>query len=692
MQAARVAALAHDRRLRRGYHPSSVGAEEAPTVHPIGPLADDPAAAAVAAAVGRPAPLGRRLLRPSTLPAGLDPALDHRLAALTREARLAVVLRCWLEWETPRIAAVLGRPVPDTQAIVAAALEALDRAPEAVGHHAATRARELRAAPPLGRRFRVLATAAAAVVAVALAMFAGAASAPLPTVGVPPELDLALVDETVPAATYPPPDVVAHRQAGRGEALAWAAADVPPGVAFRWVQTVDDGFVALGVAPAAATDPIVRPAGFWTSADGLAWERLGADTAAFGPDDVVSGLAAGPAGLAAVGGDTYGADALVRPAAWFLAPGAAAWERAGLRTPPLGGPASIRQVYRDLSVAATRDGFLAYARGGFAPTGRELPAGFEYAFDRLGVTLRGPAGATLERLGFDDIGLSPAAASRLITGEEDHAAWRSADGLRWEPLPVHVPRRIGAPVHAAGRFWAAAGDTLASSAEGQRWGPVDLGGVELGATAIAGHPGGLVVATGDRTLVGADATEWYTVALPPASNVFTGARWVAGGDGGVVAYGTMGSDAGAVFVPQVSVPGGDAVMELDLLTGRFDVVEPGGAVRHSGRYYEGGTFRVDLAAGTFRVVDGFGDVHLTGRLDDWAAAVAAAERTPYPPEGPIAVWFSADGVGWRLQDVDARGCPSAVAVGADRVVLAAIRPGRQGRPAAPQVWVGVAGG
>lgn len=129
-------------------------------------------------------------------------------------------------------------------------------------------------------------------------------------------------------------------------------------------------------------------------------------------------------------------------------------------------------------------------------------------------------------------------------------------------------------------------------------------------------------------------------------------------------------------------------MEIDLLTGQFDVVEPDGTIRHTGRYYEGGTFRADFGGGTFQVVDGFGNVHMIGRLDDWAAAVAAAERTPFPPQGPIAVWYSTDGVGWRLQELDARGFPSSVAVGEERIVVAAIQPRRVGRAATPQVWVG----
>ncbi len=687
-QAARVAALALDRRRLASWR--GPGHEGDATVHPMGPLADDPEAAAVAAALAHPPRLGRRLLLPATLPPGLDPDLDRALAALAPDARLAVTLRCWLGWEVHRIADLLARSVPEAQTLLAEAVDSVDREQEAVGRHLGVRAQELRSRPTPVVPGRAVGAALAVVVVVALVMFAGAASAPLPTVGVPPELDLTLSlvgDEPAPEAAFPPTDEVAHREAGAGEALAWTAGEVPPGVAFRWVHAVEGGFVAIGVDPAAATDPLVRPAGFWSSSDGLAWQPLRADAAAFGPEDVVGGFAAGPAGLVAVGGARHGPDTVVRPMAWRLAPGAAAWGRAGLRTPPLGGPASIRQVYRHLSVVAAGSEFFAHARGAFAPTGRSLPAGFEYDFDELGVTLRGPAGAALERLHFDDIGLTSSAAARLVTDEVGHAAWRSADGRRWEPLAIEAPRRLGAPVDAAGRLWSAAGGTLASSPDGRRWAPVDLG-VELVATAVAGHPGGLVVATGDRTLVGADAAEWFTVGLPSAGNVFTGARWVAGGPAGVVAYGTMGSDAGTVLVPQVTVPGRDAVMELDLFTGQLDVVEPDGAVRHTGRYYEGGTFRADFGGGTFQVVDGFGNVHMIGRLDDWAAAVAAAERTPFPPQGPIAVWYSTDGVGWRLQELDARGFPSSVAVGEERIVVAAIQPRRVGRAATPQVWVG----
>lgn len=685
-QAARVAALTLDR--RRLPRPSSPAAPSPPAapVHPMGTLGDDPLAAEIAAAMARPAFFGRRLFRRAGLPPGLDPDLDAALAALDRPARLAVTLACWVGWEAPRIATLLGRPVPAARQLLAAALGDLAVTAEEVGRHLDARARRLQAPPAHRAPARALATAGAGAIAVGLALFAGAASAPLPTVGPPPELDPALLAEPEPQAPYPPAEALPQRETGFGLALDWAAVELPAGVAFRWVVPAGGGFVALGVAPGAAADPLVTPTGFWSSPDGRAWQPLPAVAGAFGEGDVVASIASGPDGIVAVGGARHAADVVVRPAAWRLAPGAAAWQRAGLRTAPLGGPASIRQVYDGLTVVAAGGDFVAYGRAGFAPTGRNLPGGFEYQFDELGVTLRGPGGATLERLRFDDMGLTGPAAARLASHEVDRVAWRSADGLRWDPVPVEAPGRLDAPAYAAGRFWSPAGGALASSADGLGWGPVALADTELSPAAVAGYPGGMVVATGGRTLLAADQDEWYTLVLPPGENALTGARWVAGGAAGVAAYGTMGATTGTVLVPQVTVPGRDAVMEADLFTGALEVVEADGTVRHSGRYYQGGTFRADFAAGDFQVVDGFGQVRMTGRVADWAGAVAAAHRTPYPPAGPISLWFSGDGQAWRLQTgLEARGFPSAVAVGDDRVVVAAVRPGD---PAAPQLWVG----
>ncbi len=699
--AVRVAAVGLDRRdAVRLVDREAVlaGGEAAPgagdAVHPMAPSPSDPLSAALLAAARaarRPSIRRRALLTPATLPSGLDPERDAALARLDGRARLGLVLRVALGWEAARIGAALDVPPADVPGLLAAARAQVPGDDDELARHVASR---MAAAPvsvrraPAGRR--IVPLAAAAILVLGLALFAGAASAPLPDVAGPLPDVPALVET---AALELPGGPLEEVAAATAPALRWDAARMPAGVAFRWVVPAGDGFVAMGVDPDEATAPLVTPVGFWTSSDGTQWQPLAARDSSFALELAAASMAAAPSGaVVVVGGEPHPGTpgAVVRPVAWRLDPGHSGWARAGLRTPPVGRPINVRMVYRDLAVVAAGGEFAAFAVAEPALTGRRLPAGFEYRPDEGGVTLAGPGGAPVERLEYAQLGIGEQAAARLVAGARRQEAWRSPDGLRWAPVPLGYPDPLGAVAHAAGRYWAATGRGVASSADAARWGAVDVAGLAVGA--IAGHSDLVVMTTGGRTVIVGDRGGWRRVVLPPATGALSGARVAAAGGAGAAAFGTMGSDVGEVVVPQVTVPGLGGRLEVDLFLGTFAIVGPDGAKRHEGRYFDAGNFEVDLASGTFAVIDAAGTSHFTGRIEDWAAAMAAAYRTPYPPDGEIALWFSPDGEAWRFQTpgdgLGARGFPSAVAVGPDRVVVAATRPARQGTTAAPQVWVG----
>ncbi len=691
--AARVVALALQRRdaarlVDRIAPPALPGA----AVHPVTLFDTDPLAAAIGAALRSQARPWRRLEAP---PAG-GGHLDAAFGALDATGRAAVVLRWWLDWGAVRVAAALGLAPAEAAAVAAAARAQLPATDDEVAGYLQSRAAAVAVPPRRSARRRppVLPVAAVGALVALLALAVGAVSAPLPDVAGDAPDPPALVDAAVPVILAAPAAPLEPQPAAAGPGLAWQEVALPSGVAFRWVAATGDGFVALGVRPEEATEAVVAPVGFWESADGVTWAPVAADASSFGQDHVVAGMAAGADGLVVVGGERHPGTpgALARPAAWRLAPGAPAWQRAGLRTAPMGFPVATRWVFRDLAVTAGNGDYLVTARAEIALTGRQLPDGLTYRVDEFGATLLGPGGAPISRATFGDLGIDERAASRLVTSEPEQVAWLAADGLRWEPLPVDTALDLGAVRGAGDGWWAPAATGLWRSADGVRWTEVDLAATGFAGRDVAMSPAGMLVATGGRSLLVAGAEGWSAVSLPPTRSHLVGARHVVSGAVGAAAYGTMGSDVGEVVAPAVTVPGTDGALHIDLLTGAFEVVGRDGTSRVAGTYRSGGNFRVSASTGEFVVVDESGMFRLRGRLADWDTAIRQAFRTPYPPNGEVALWFSPDGERWRLQQArdgfGARGLPVSVAAGTNRVVVAAANPPGPRGPAGAALWVG----
>ncbi len=633
-------------------------------------------------------------------------SLDGALSALSPETRMALVLDVWLGWDTARSAAVLDLTATDVAEHLRAALDRLGAEPSArrddLRAHLAERASEV----PVGgegwdaaqaharrrqRRVPLLLALAGGGLLVAVAMLGGGSGAPTPTVVRPaPARPLAASAAAEPAVLAEP-----------GPSLSFAPVELPAGVALPWVRTLRDGFVALEADMQGFLAPTGRVQGVWTSTDGERWQRLDADLASFDEADFVQGVATGPQGIVAAGGTVPEAGYAARwePLVWESADGVE-WRRIELPGPHRPAPEHLiwRSSVQGVAVTPAREVVVGLAVLGIDYLGLlgdrapdRLPPGFHF-WDTAGtLVLAGPGGATIEEYELPDLDLAQLRARQVAVP----LTWVREPGGAWEVVETGELLRdvyFQGVSAAGGRFWATAfeletnSEVLLASEDGRDWDrqPIPGGGRRVGAVVDHGH-GLSAGAFGLVVLASDDGEEWARLRLPVTATS-AAPEGLAGGPFGVVAFGTMGSSGGQVVAPMVTIPGEPepAVYTLDAAT--FQVTLPDGTTRELASHER--AVRVDFEAETFDLVDPEGgDVLFTGSLAEWNDAIEGAYRAPFPPSGPVAMWYSPDGRRWSLQGPDegleAVGFPASVAVGADEVVLAAIS-----SDGVPRLWVG----
>jgi hypothetical protein len=249
------------------------------------------------------------------------------------------------------------------------------------------------------------------------------------------------------------------------------------------VVAASDGFVALGIASGGALGDRFQTV-FLRSDDGVAWERVPATAGSL--DTFPSALAAGPAGVLAVGDAADGG-----PAVWF-SPDGASFDRVAI-----GGPAADGVM----DPRAGQTGFVALGGDVLVPTilrsgdgvtwtSTTIDTGPDLTADHLVV---GRWGYVVQGEFASGCGPSAACGSQPV-------AWWSGDGLTWGRLPADgTPTSTGASIVVpAGERGLVAidGASAWSSADGWRWTPLPEPGDGSIAVNDAVVERGVIVAVG----------------------------------------------------------------------------------------------------------------------------------------------------------------------------------------------------
>lgn len=270
-------------------------------------------------------------------------------------------------------------------------------------------------------------------------------------------------------------------------------------------------------------------AAVWTSADGLAWSQVPADEAVFGGagDQVMAALAAGGPGLVAAGYDSAGGD---RDAAVWVSADGLAWDRVPGDEGVFGGGAD-QMIW---SVTAGGPGLVAV---GHDSSGGDRDGAVWVSADGL-VWSRVPAdeavfGGGAHQIIWSVIAGGPglvAVGDDVSGGDGDAAVWTSPDGLAWSRAPAEAAVLggaadqsmqavvIGGPGLVAVGFDFAGGDQDGAawvSADGLVWSRVSAEEAVLGGEnnqfmrrVVAGGPG-LVVVGADSFGGERDGAVWY---------------------------------------------------------------------------------------------------------------------------------------------------------------------------------------
>ena len=297
------------------------------------------------------------------------------------------------------------------------------------------------------------------------------------------------------AGQSPPPPALAWQRVGEQEALGG-----PGEQRMEAVTALSDGFVAVGSAPDAGggVDGAV-----WRSVDGREWSAVAAGSFAGPGDQRLVDVAAGPAGLVAVGTDGSSA------AAW-TSPDGDAWTRAPHDDSVFGGPGEQRME----AVTALPGGRGWVAVGTDGQGDGALWASPDATWGRVGADgLGGPGDQVLL-----DVVAGPTGLVAVGTDGSSAAAWTSPDAAAWTGTDLGPGRATalagsGTALVAVGSSGGEGEDAITwRSAEGTAWervegddlaGPLDqdLAGVTVGEE--------IIVAVGATDLGGGlDAAPW----------------------------------------------------------------------------------------------------------------------------------------------------------------------------------------
>ena len=253
------------------------------------------------------------------------------------------------------------------------------------------------------------------------------------------------------------------------------------------VAASTDGFVALGIASGGALGDRFQTVFLWSD-DGVDWEKVPATAGSL--DTFPSALAAGPAGVLAVGDGADGA-----PAVW-LSPDGHAFERT-----VISGPATDGVV----DPHAGKTGFVALGADVVVPTVLRSADGATWTASTIetGPDLSADH-LVAGRWGYVVLGeFAPGCDSSSACGSQP-IAWWSGDGLTWGRLPATgTPTSNGASlVVPAGERGLVAidGASAWSSADGWRWTPLPEPGDGSIAVNAAVVERGIIVAVGQADL------------------------------------------------------------------------------------------------------------------------------------------------------------------------------------------------
>lgn len=266
----------------------------------------------------------------------------------------------------------------------------------------------------------------------------------------------------------------------------WSEAGHPPilaDVELLDVAAATDGFVALGIASGGALGDRFQTV-FFRSVDGLDWEKAPVTTGSL--DTFPSALAAGPAGVLAVGDAADGG-----PAVWF-SPDGAAFDRVGIAGPATDGVVDPH---------AGRTGFVALGADVAVPTVLRSADGVAW----MATAIETGPDLTADHLvagrwGYVVLGEFASGCDSSSACGSQPIAWWSGDGLTWGRLPAHgTPTSNGASLVVAADergLVAIDGASAWSSADGWRWTPLPEPGDGSVAVNDAVVERGVIVAVG----------------------------------------------------------------------------------------------------------------------------------------------------------------------------------------------------
>lgn len=248
------------------------------------------------------------------------------------------------------------------------------------------------------------------------------------------------------------------------------------------VAAATDGFVALGIASGGALGDRFQSVFLWSD-DGLDWNKVPATAGSL--DTFPSALAAGPAGVLAVGDAADGG-----PAVW-RSPDGHAFERVTISGPAAGGVVDPH---------AGKTGFVALGADVAVPTVLRSPDGMAWTATPIetGPDLTADH-LVAGRWGYVVLGEFASGCGSSSACGSQPIAWWSGDGLTWGRLPAGTPTSNGASlVVPAGErgLLAIDGASAWSSADGWRWTPLPEPGDGSVAVNAAVVERGIIVAVG----------------------------------------------------------------------------------------------------------------------------------------------------------------------------------------------------